>query len=219
MFKYYDERASEYDEIYLHGKCSTAINNPKAYIEDAEELNRIVSNICLGNILDIPCGTAFWQPAYAERCTSVLLLDQSANMLELSKSRARANSIENRCKFVQADILNFDLESEKYDVILLGFFISHLNEDEEFRFLSGMKNSLKKEGRLLALDSSWSEERAKASSNKEGGLIRRLNNGNEFEIYKKYFEPKDIDRIGKKYNLKMKIHHFGSVFCAFSGTV
>lgn len=217
-FQYYDERASEYDEIYLYGKCSTAMNNPNAYIEDTEELKKIVNEICFGDILDIPCGTAFWLSAYAEKCNSALLVDQSTSMLEMSKKKARENGIENHCEFIQADVLNYDLGSAAYDTIISGFFLSHLNEDEEFKFISKIKNSLNKEAKLLILDSSWSEERAKHRY-KEGGLVRRLNNGKEFEIYKKYFEAKDIDEIGENHNLKMKVHHFGSAFCAFSGTV
>ena len=42
MFQYYDKRASEYDEIYLHGKCSSAISNSKVYIEETEKLQEIV---------------------------------------------------------------------------------------------------------------------------------------------------------------------------------
>lgn len=216
MFQYYDDRASEYDEIYLYGKGSTALNNSTAYIEETEKLKKIVSDICFGDLIDIPCGTAFWLPSYAEKCNSLLLVDQSLRMLEISRKRAHRNGIDDRCKIVQADILNSKWKFNKFDIVLIGFFLSHLTKQEENIFLSGIKNSLKKRGKLLILDSAWSHKRAETHQ-KEGRRIRRLNNGTEFEIYKKYFEPNDIKEIGKKHNLKMEIHHFGLTFCAFSG--
>ncbi len=219
MFQYYDERASEYDEIYLCGKLSTAINNPKAYIDETGKLKEIVNNFCSGNILDIPCGTGFWMQSYAEKCDSIILIDQSKNMLEESKQKASELGVLNKCEFIQRNVFNYDWPAEKFDTLLTGFFISHLSEEEEIIFLNRALKSLKAGGRILVLDSAWSNERASIRPGKEGKMTRRLNNGTEFDIYKKYYEPDDINQIGKRHNLEIEIHHCGITFFAFSGTV
>ena len=189
MFQYYDERAQEYDEIYLYGKGSTA------YIEETNNLKIVVNDICFGNILDIPSGTAFWLPSYADKCDSLLLIDQSRTMLEISKKRAQQNGIGDRYEILQADLFDFDFPFNKFDIILTGFFNSHLTEQEEYIFLSRIKDSLNSRGKILVLDSAWSQKRAE-NREKEGKQVRRLNNGTEFTINKKYFETSDIEEIG-----------------------
>ena len=216
MFQYYDERASEYDEIYLYGKGTTSISDSKAYIEETDILKTVVNDICFGSLLDIPSGTAFWLPAYADKCDSIMLVDQSKEMLAISRNRAEQYGIGDRCEIAHGDIFDIDLPHNKCDTILTGFFISHLTEQEESVFIPRVKDSLNSRGKILILDSAWSQKRA-ATRKKEGKQVRRLNDGSQFNIYKKYFEISDIDAFGKKYNLKMEIHHFGLTFCAFSG--
>ena len=184
MFQYYDERASEYDEIYLYGKGSTAISKSSAYVEETNRLKTVVKNICFGKMLDIPSGTAFWLPSYSEKCDSILLVDQSKAMLDESKKRAQQNSMGDRSEILQGDVFDIDLSTKKFDIILIGFFISHLTEQEEYTFISTMRSSLSNRGKILILDSAWSQQRA-ATRAKEGKQVRRLNNGIQFDIYKK----------------------------------
>lgn len=216
MLVYYDERAPEYDEIYLAGKGPASISDPLVYQEETLKLKQVVNELCVGDILDIPCGTSFWLPSYGRHCTNVLLVDQSGRMLEESRRRAQQIGLEDRCQFLQTDISSFEWAGKKFDTILVGFFISHLRREEESVFLSQARDSLKQEGKLLILDSIWSQERAKTRK-KEGEQVRRLNDGREFTIYKKYFTLSDIEALGEAFSLAIAIHHFGRTFCAFSG--
>jgi len=218
MLAYYDERASEYDEIDTLGTGSTAINAPSAYQEETTILQRVVNEVCAGDILDIPCGTAFWLPSYAQGCTTALLVDQSASMLDESRRRARQAGVADRCQFLQCDIFDSAWPHQRFDVVLMGFFISHLTTEEEARILARLRNSLKPNGKFLVLDSAWSTGRARTRV-KEGEQMRRLNNGTEFPIYKKYFERRDIEAIGTQHQFEVTIHHVGRTFCAFSGNM
>jgi len=216
MFTYYDERAREYDEIYTLGKGPASINDPQIYKEETQVLQRVVNEVCRGKLLDIPCGTAFWLPSYAEKCGSFYLFDQSENMLEQARMKAILSGIDNRCTYGRGDILDDHWETGTYDSILIGFFISHLTESQENLFFTKLCKSLSPEGRFLILDSVWTETRSKTRG-KSGNQKRRLNDGTEFEIYKKYFDRPDIDNIGVNYGFKIDLHHFGETFCGFSG--
>jgi len=108
MFKYYDERAKEYDEIYTLGKGPASINDPRVYMEETKTLQRIVNRMCRGKLLDIPCGTAFWLTSYAEKCSSVHLFDQSDNMLDQAKLKALQAGIADRCSYFVGDLLEND---------------------------------------------------------------------------------------------------------------
>lgn len=61
---------------------------------------------------------------------------------------------------------------------------------------------------MLVIDSVWSDER-KPVREKEGMQKRRLNDGSEFEIFKKYFAPKEVASIGNGSGFKSKIEYFG----------
>ena len=218
MFEYYDERAHEYDEIYTLGKGPASINNPQLYKEETQTLQCVVNEICRGDALDMPCGTAFWLPSYAEKCNTVVLVDQSEKMLEEAKMKAVQTGIDNRCTYRKGDILDDRWESNAYDTVLIGFFVSHLTDHQEEVFFAKLHKALSSKGRFLILDSVWSETRAKTRA-KSGQQKRRLNDGTEFDIYKKYFDMMDINGINTKYGFKIDIHHFGKTFCAFSGRV
>ncbi|MGD9210332.1 MAG: class I SAM-dependent methyltransferase [Desulfobacteraceae bacterium] len=114
------------DEIYTLGTGSTSIKAPRAYQEETSILKHVVNELCAGSILDIPCGTAFWLPSYAQRCTTVLLGDQSAKMLDESRQRARQAGMAARCQFRQHNIFAFAWPHQRFDVVLVGFFLSHL---------------------------------------------------------------------------------------------
>ena len=216
MLTYYDERASEYDEIYTLGTGFTAVSDPEAYKAETLRLKQAAGDVCRGSMIDIPCGTAFWMPGYANNCTSVLLVDQSENMLRESELRARHYNILDRCQFIQGDIFSIKLPHQAFDAAIVGFFISHLTQEEEQVFITNFRKSIKPGGNILILDSAWSTQRAK-NRPKAGAQIRKLNNGKEFPIYKKYFDRQDIVNMGTMYEMNMEIHHFGKVFCAFSG--
>jgi len=216
MFEYYNERAQEYDELYTSGKGPASINDPNLYIKETKTLQGMVRKMCQGKILDIPCGTAFWLPSYAENCTTAVLFDQSEKMLEQAQIKAIQAGIDNCCTYVRGDILKDYWEQYSFDSVLIGFFISHLINSQEELFFNKLSMALSPNGQFLILDSVWSEERAKTRA-KSDKQKRRLNDGTEFDIYKKYFERADIESLGIKYGYKIKVHHFGKTFCAFSG--
>jgi len=58
MMSYYDERAREYDEIYL-GKGPASIPDPIAYKNEVTKISRIVSTFGRGHLIDVGCGTGF----------------------------------------------------------------------------------------------------------------------------------------------------------------
>jgi SAM-dependent methyltransferase len=213
MLTYYDEWASEYDEIYTLGNRPLAVNTPLVYKEETNTLKQIINNICRGDLLDIPSGNAFWLPSYAQCCMTALLVEQSGNMFAESKQRAQQYDVADRCQFLQADIFEFDWPRQRCDVVLVGFFLSHLTGDEEAIFLSKVKDSLKPGGTDLVLDSARSRERAQTRP-KEGEQLRKLNNGTEFLIYKKYFDMNDINVTRNTAPFRYK----SPSFWTFSGT-
>ena len=157
MLSYYDERADEYDEIYL-GKGHATID-PDVYKRDVAKISEMVSKFGKGHLIDIACGTGFWLPNYARNCNQITLLDQSERMLSKCKDRVEELGLTATSSFIQGDFLDINLETSKYDCALVGFLLSHLTFEQEKVFFQKLEEILKSNSQLMLIDSGWNKRR------------------------------------------------------------
>ncbi|KYK37830.1 MAG: hypothetical protein AYK18_08815 [Theionarchaea archaeon DG-70] len=206
---YYNERAEEYDRIYM-GKGHVTLN-PRIYLEDVAKTSEIVSKFGDGHLLDIACGTGFWLLSYCQNCSEITLLDQSKKMLEECRKRVGELGLLNSTHFVQGDFLKVTIEPSAFDSAFVGFLLSHLTLEQEKLFFLSLKRILKPHGQLMIIDSVWNSERQKYTK-KEGIQKRVLNDGRKFKIYKRYVEKSDIERMCSKHDFKIKSSYTGKAF-------
>ena len=217
MLRYYDERASEYEEAYVRGTGTASIRDPDVFRREAALLPGVVERFARGRIVDVACGTGFWLSHYAGLCSSMTLVDQSGRMLDECRKKTEAQGVAARCTVVQADVFEHEFAERAYDCALVGFLVSHLTEDQERFVFEKLGRMLDASGRFLILDSAWSPERARFNAKIEQ-QERRLNDGTRFEVYKRYIDRQDIDGWSTKYGVQLAIEHFGTAFVAVSGT-
>lgn len=213
MFAYYDERAAEYDGIYSDGRIPNSSWDPQLFRTESRRLGEVVGEHCGGRILDIPCGTGYWMQFYREGCREVTLVDQSRRMLLRARSRAQALGVEDRVHLVQADVLNLCLPDSRYDCALAGFILSHLEDSQIAHFLTLLRRSLKHTGSLLMLESAWSDRRRRRRA-KEGRVTRMLEDGRTFDIYKRFFDRDDLDRLAERHRFTLEVLFEGDVYMA-----
>ena len=212
MFDYYSERVSEYDNIYT-GKGPASISDSNAYISEAKAVGDIINSYAGIAIADIGCGTGYWIPCYCKKARSIDLYDQSLEMLESAHKKVKFLSINAKVTKYQADVLFYDLGLKKYDFALAGFLLSHFTPEEEKLFVKKLKNAMVANGKIVIVDSVWNQERA-LKRNKSGSQKRMLNDGREFEIFKKYYTAKEFKMLAESLGSDAKVEHFGKVFCA-----
>ncbi|MFZ3385873.1 MAG: class I SAM-dependent methyltransferase [Candidatus Hydromicrobium sp.] len=211
MMDYYDERAGEYDEIYI-GKGPASLKKD-SYFKDVEEVSKLLTGFGKGKIIDIGCGTGFWFPKYAKRYSDFTFLDQSKKMLEECKKRVESLGYLNKSKFVQMNALDLVLDT-KFDSAIIGFLLSHFTDKQERRFFSLLKGILSDNGTFLVLDSTWTDERKKVRT-KEEIQERKLNDGRLFKIYKKYFDENDVYQMADKNGFRILNMYLGEAFLTF----
>jgi demethylmenaquinone methyltransferase/2-methoxy-6-polyprenyl-1,4-benzoquinol methylase len=217
MLHYYDERASTYEEAYVLGTGTSSIPDPSVFQVEAALLGDVVRRFVQGRVVDLACGTAYWLPHYAQRCSSITLFDQSENMLDQCRGKVAALGIADRCSVVRGDVFDYQFNPAAYDSALVGFLMSHVTEAQEELVFALLRNVLAPGGRFLILDSAWSAARARFNAKAERQL-RRLNDGTTFEIYKRYFDEQDIAAWANKYGATLSIEHFGAAFLSVSGS-
>ncbi len=199
MMSYYDERAPEYDDIYI-GKGPASIPDSALYKNETQAAAKIVKTFGTGHLIDIACGTGYWLPYYARNCSRITLIDQSDKMLSECRKRIGELKLGERCDLLQGDFLKASFKNALFDSALVGFLLSHLSSEEEETFSKKLRRILKPNSQLMVIDSTWSRRRQQYRQ-KEGVQERALNDGRAFSIYKRYFSKSDIKET-------LHRHHF-----------
>ena len=212
MLAYYEERAEEYDELYT-GQMPAVRANAELYVKETEEISKIADSFGNGHLIDIACGTGFWALRYAKNCDKLTFIDQSNSVLAICKERMDQLGFRHKANFIQGNVFNIDLSSNTYNCTFLGFILSHFTSEIEENFFDKLKKTLKPQARIMIVDSIWGVRRREGRK-KEGEQKRILNDGRPFMIYKKYFEPSDIEAMCVKYHFDLKQLYTGEVFIA-----
>ena len=216
LFAYYNERAEEYDDVYL-GK-GPAIPHPQLYRKDAGKISNIISSFGRGHIIDIGCGTGFWLPHYAQNCKKITLIDVSEKMISECKRRASKLNAVNKCNYVKGNFFELDFKQHLFDSVLVGFFLSHLTQKMEKVFFEKLRHITTPKAQVFVIDTLWNKIRQQYRK-KEGIYERVLNDGHKFRIYKRYFNKSDIQGIFDENALKLISFFQGQVFFAASGMI
>jgi SAM-dependent methyltransferase len=216
IYQYYDERAAEYDEFYTGGGPAS-IRDPEAYREEVRQIAALLPGHIAGNHIDLACSTGFWMPYYHAKCSQITLIDQSDQMLRRCSLRAEQLGISGKTRVIRDDLFDYSFVNSRYDSALIGFLMSHLSDTEESRLFEILRMILRPNAKFVIIDSVWNDERA--TTRRRAGLQkRRLNDGREFDIYKRYFTKEDLKDMAREHRMNLDVIQEGRVFITAVGT-
>jgi SAM-dependent methyltransferase len=211
LFRYYNERAPEYEEFY-YGRFPTPRPGEDIYNIDREPIQKLVGRYISGRCIDIACGTGFWLPFYYKKCTCITLIDQSENMLAEARKKIERLGINHKTSVVQSDIFNPSLADGAFDSALIGFLLSHLDDSQMDVFIKQLKAFLKPGGTFVVIDSNWGDVNKSMRLAKAGMNERELFNGRKYSIYKRFFDKSDLQNLSDTHGIELKIPYWGGVF-------
>jgi demethylmenaquinone methyltransferase/2-methoxy-6-polyprenyl-1,4-benzoquinol methylase len=166
--EYYARRAAEYE----------ATSWEEFDASEREAVERFVARLPLGHVLDIGCGSGYLTRLLRGR---VVALDQSAEMLELA--RARVPSAE----FVRAEVPPLPFSDHAFDLAFSSNVYSHIETTAvraEF-----VAEALRVARALIVLEQAWRPGRER-----ESWELRRLRDGSEHRVFKRYFTGDELAR-------------------------
>lgn len=168
--RYYDQRASEYDDWYA-GQGRFADRDRPGWTQEVEALVNFVSGLPPGGWLDVACGTGFLTrhlPGF------VVGLDQSLSMVALARRR-----IDDGTALV-ADALALPFADAAFDRLFTGHFYGHLPAHERGPFLA--------EARRVAAELVVVDTARRPGVEAERWEERILDDGSRHRVYKRYLD-------------------------------
>jgi SAM-dependent methyltransferase len=188
--RYYRERAPEYDDWWFR-RAGYVLDAETAarWFADVRELEAALDAFGpRGDVLELAAGTGIWTQHLLRRADRVTAVDAVAEVLEQNRARNDAAA-----DYVLADVFEWEPPRE-FDVCFFGFWHSHVPSKLFEAFWQLVRRALKPDGRVFLVDNArLGDTRHLVSS---GGEVarRRLSDGREFDIVKRFWEPGELER-------------------------
>ena len=174
MKAYYEARAQEYDDWWESSGLFEERDRP-GWETERESLFTALAALAPAPTLDVACGTGYLTRYLPGRVTG---LDQSAAMLEIAARRIPSG------RFVRADALPLPFADHSFGRVFTSHFYGHLEEDDRSRFLTEARRVAPE---LVIVDSALREDVEAVEWQQ-----RTLNDGSQWQVYKRYFEPAEL---------------------------
>ncbi|MDR3692402.1 MAG: class I SAM-dependent methyltransferase [Fimbriimonas sp.] len=191
---YYRARAAEYDEWFLRrGRYARGSEHSERWFREVE---RVVADLeqfaPYGQALELAGGTGLWTLRLAPHAEQVTVVDASREMIEINKERLEGHAV----RYLEQDIFSFEPD-RRYDFMFFSFWISHVPSDLFDEFWAMVKRCLKPDGKVFFLDSlkepqSTAVDHVLPGEDHSETLVRRLNDGREFRIFKLFYKPDEL---------------------------
>ena len=174
MKTYYERRAKEYDDWWLGTGLHASRDRP-GWDESVAELTATLAALPPAKTLDVACGTGFLTRHLPG---TIMGLDQSASMLELSSARVPDAS------FVRGDAIPLPFPDGAFERVFTSFFYGHLEEDDRIRFTSEARRVARE---LVVVDSALNDEHEPVEWQE-----RVLKDGSTWQVYKRFFAAEEL---------------------------
>ncbi|MEO8506416.1 MAG: class I SAM-dependent methyltransferase [Betaproteobacteria bacterium] len=173
---YYRKRAGEYDEWWFRtGRYDHGADLNVAWAADAAEvataLVRHLDETRPRRALELACGTGLFTRWVASRVGHLLALDASPEVQAISRARVAAANVD----YALADLFAWQ-PAERYDVVFMSFWLSHVPDDHFDKFWAKVEAALADGATAYVIDSGWdltSSAKNHVRPDREAGVAAR----------------------------------------------
>lgn len=186
--RYYDQRAPEYEQIYLprdqqHGR---------ELGELSRELRQVMGE---RQALEIACGTGYWTACAAAVAARITAIDASLAML----AEAREKSLPPTVTLLRGDAYELSGIPGEFDGAFAMFWVSHVPRRRVRGFLDGMHARLEPGSAVYLADNvlvpGVGGELLPADEAGDTYKLRRLSDGGRHRVLKNYYSADDLREL------------------------
>lgn len=141
-----------------------------------------------GSVLELACGPGVWTGTLLRYAADVTAVDGSPEMLALAAARAGRE----RVRFIQADLFTWRPD-RRYDVVFIGFFLSHVPAGRFASFWSLVADCLKPDGRVFFADDAYRTPDELVAGPSSPVIRRQIPDGTAYRLVKVPHQPADLE--------------------------
>jgi SAM-dependent methyltransferase len=153
-----------------------------------------------GSVLELACGPGVWTRQLLRHATELTAVDASPEMLAIASARIG----DERVRFVRADLFDW-APDRRYDVVFIGFWLSHVPLERFESFWSLVADGLKEDGRVFFADD-WYRPPGELVAGPSSPTVRReLDDGRSYRLLKVPHRPAELEERlrGIGWNIKV----------------
>jgi SAM-dependent methyltransferase len=143
-----------------------------------------------GSVLELACGPGVWTCQLLRHASDITAVDGSPEMLALAASRVPGGA---PVRFIQADLFTWEPD-RRYDVVFMGFWLSHVPAERFAPFWSRVAAALAPHGRVFFADDAYRTPEELIEGPASSTIERRTPDGTAYRIVKVAHEPADLER-------------------------
>jgi 2-polyprenyl-3-methyl-5-hydroxy-6-metoxy-1,4-benzoquinol methylase len=153
-----------------------------------------------GSVLELACGPGVWTGQLLRHATEVTAVDASAEMLAIAAARTGSE----RVRFIQADLFTWEPDG-RYDVVFMGFWLSHVPAERFESFWSLVAGCLKPDGRVFFADDAYRTPDELVEGPSSSTIRRLIPAGSAFRIVKVPYQPADLEKRFRQLGWHIKV--------------
>jgi SAM-dependent methyltransferase len=153
-----------------------------------------------GRVLELACGPGVWTRQLLQYATDVTAVDASPEML--ASAAARVDSA--RVRFVQADLFTWRPD-RRYDVVFIGFWLSHVPAERFESFWSLVADCLEPAGRVFFADDAYRTPDELVEGPSSSTIRRQVPDGTAYRLVKVPHRPADLERQLRRLGWDIKV--------------
>lgn len=213
---YYRARAPEFEEWW----DGQGTGRSPSFHDEVRRLESVVDGLGrVGSVLELACGTGIWTRRLARQADHIVAVDGAAETLALNASRLPADACP--VSFIEADLFDWE-PKEPADLVFFALWLSHVPERRFDEFWDLVDRALVPGGRFFCIDnrsSYWVNQDPNAGGQIDAELgTRRLNDGREFRIVKRCYEPDELTARLAGHGWSVEANATGPEFLYAEGT-
>lgn len=222
QIQYYRARATEYDDWFLRlGRYDRGEDATRNWFAQVEEVRRALRALPLDgkNVLELAPGTGIWTGELCNRVNHLTAVDASSEMIALN--RRRLGDQAEKVVFIEADLFEW-FPPHEFDAVIFCFWLSHIPASRLDEFFDNIVKMLTPGGTVFFLDSrkehtSTADDHVLPSGDEEV-MIRRLDDGREFTIFKNFWTAAVLEKKCRRAGLDIRVRETADYFQFGIGT-